>query len=112
MAVKVVALVLVGLLLAGPVFGQTTEPMSVGIAAAGIVVMGAGVGMMLHQKPCYYQPDQTVCGGSDPGWLVGGVAVMAAGVVTVWLGLRPRRVVVAPAVGRHAVGVRGVVTWR
>ena len=92
---------------AAPTTMQTGEPVSVGVAMAGIVIMAAGVGMMLHQAPCFYG---SVCG-SDPGWLMGGVAVVGAGVTVVYLGLRPRRIIIAPAVSRRAISVQGALVW-
>jgi hypothetical protein len=112
---KAIALFLCVLLWGVPVEAQKTtrigEPSSVGVAMAGIVLTGVGFGMMLHQKPCYYRPDQTVCGGSDPGWLVGGMMVVGAGVFVVYLGLRPKTVIIAPAVSRTSMGVQGRVVW-
>lgn len=80
----------------------TGEPVSMTIAMAGVVVAAAGFGMMLHESgPCYCGP--------APGWVLGGVAVVAAGVTLTWLGLRSRTVTIAPVVSPHVVGVVGVI---
>jgi hypothetical protein len=71
---------------------------------AGVVVSAAGFGLMLHESgPCY-------CGPST-GWVVGGIAVVAAGVTMTWLGLRSRTVTVAPAIGPHVVGATAAIRW-
>ncbi len=83
---------------------KTGEPASMVVAMTGIVVVGAGFGMMLHESgPCYCGP--------DTAWVVGGVAVIAAGVTMTWLGLRSRTVTVAPAVTPHVVGATATIRW-
>jgi len=77
-------------------------PVNVTVALVGTVVVAAGFGMMLRQ-------DER--GSSDTGWLIGGVAVVAAGVTLTYLGLRPRTVTVAPAVGKHVIGATATIRW-
>jgi|KBSMisStandDraft_5_1062788.scaffolds.fasta_scaffold00317_14 hypothetical protein len=81
----------------------TGEPVSLTVAMVGTVVVGAGFGLMLHEPGCR-------CG-SDPAWVAGGVAVVAAGVTMTWLGLRSRTVTVAPAISPRVVGVAGTIRW-
>jgi hypothetical protein len=94
----------------------TSEPVSLTVAMSGIVVVGAGFGMMLHQTSCGYASSTgggIVVGacGSDPGWLVGGVVVVAAGVTMTWLGLRSRTVLIAPTLTPRVLGATATIRW-
>jgi hypothetical protein len=82
----------------------TGEPVSLTVAMVGTVVVGAGFGLMLHEaRPCYCGP--------DTAWVVGGVAVVAAGVTMTWLGLRSRTVIVAPTVAPRVIGATTTIRW-
>lgn len=124
--------VLVSLILTGPAWAQAPDPPApassasgdaarLTVAMSGIVVVGAGFGMMLHEtwrqvaiadpRP---GPDPTLivgCYCSDPKWIVAGTVVVAAGVTMTWLGLRPRTVTIAPAIGPQRLGALGVIRW-
>jgi hypothetical protein len=101
------------LILAGPAWAQTADPPPAAsasgdaarltVAMSGIVVVGAGFSMMLFAHDGR--------GPAEPGLLIGGVAVVAAGVTMTWLGLRSRTVTIAPAIGPHAIGAVGVVRF-
>lgn len=80
---------------APPVTITRDEPTSIVVALMGTVVAAAGYGMMLRQ-------DER--GSSDTGWLIGGAAVVAAGVTMTYLGLKSRTVTVAPVVGKDVIG--------
>jgi hypothetical protein len=72
---RVLLSVLLVLALSRPAWAQSPpkaseEPVNITVALVGTVVVGAGFGMMLRQ-------DER--GSSDTGWLIGGVAVVAAG---------------------------------
>jgi hypothetical protein len=87
-----------------PVTRATGEPASLAIAMGGVVLASAGFGLMLHQTaPCY-------CGPAT-AWVIGGVAVVAAGLTITWLGLRPRTVTIAPVVAPHTAGGLAVIRW-
>jgi hypothetical protein len=77
------------------------------VAMTGIVVVGAGFGMMLNQ-PC--DRGNRTCTGSDTGWLIGGVTVVGAGVTMTYLGLR--MMTVTPVVSPQMIGVVGVIRWK
>jgi len=101
-------IILVLLSLSRPAWAQappqaSDAPVNVTVALVGTVVVAAGFGMMLRQ-------DER--GSSDTGWLIGGVAVVAAGVTLTYLGLRPRTVTVAPTVTKHIVGATAIIRWR
>jgi hypothetical protein len=87
-----------------PVTVATGEPLSLTVAMVGTVVVGAGFGLMLHESgPCHCQ--------SDTAWVIGGVAVVAAGVTMTWLGLRSRTVIVAPTVAPRVIGATTTIRW-
>jgi hypothetical protein len=110
---RAIAVVLV-LLTAGPAWAQAPDPPApassasgdaarLTVAMSGIVVVGAGFSMMLFAYDGR--------GDDAPGLLIGGVAVVAAGVTMTWLGLRSRTVTIAPAIDRHHLGAIGVIRW-
>jgi hypothetical protein len=87
-----------------PLQWHTSEPVSLTVAMAGVVVMSAGFGLMLHTtQPCYCEP--------RTAWVIGGVAVVAAGLTLTWLGLRSRTVTLAPVVDRQRVGGMAAIRW-
>lgn len=106
-----VLMVLVMLLLSQSVFAQTPkpktmrigEPSSIGIAMLGAIFVSTGTGVMLWQDAC-----QQNCPSNVPH-IIGGSVVVAAGVTMVYLGLRPKTVIIAPMVTSKMVGV--AVRW-
>jgi len=105
---RLVAAVLVSGLLTGTAGAQsrvvaTNEPVSLTVALAGVMVVGAGIGIMLHGAE--------YCCESRPGWIVGGGVVVGAGVTMTWLGLRSRTVVIAPVITPHVRGALGTIRW-
>ena len=120
MTMRLVWCVLVASLLGAPAWAQedpppspsppgsqqwhTGEPVSMAVAMAGVVLSSAGFGLMLRTTgPCYCEP--------RTAWVVGGVAVVAAGLTMTWLGLRSRTVTIAPTVERHALGGTATIRW-
>ena len=102
-------LVAIALCVAHPAYAQATNPqtkknhdaIAMTVALSGIVLTGAGFGIILHRE--------RGIGGSDPAWVVGGVAVVASGVAMTFIGLR--QVDLSPAIGPHTYGVIGRVKW-
>jgi hypothetical protein len=89
---------------ATPAPRATGEPASLAIAVGGVVLASAGFGLMLRTTgPCYCEP--------RTAWVIGGVAIVAAGVTMTWLGLRSRTVTIAPDLGPHVVGGRALIRW-
>jgi hypothetical protein len=89
---------------APPAPRATGEPASLAIAMGGVVLASAGFGLMLRTTgPCYCEP--------RTAWVVGGVAVVAAGVTLTWLGLRSRTVTIAPVIDGQTAGGLAVIRW-
>lgn len=101
-------LLVVSLLLPRPASAQVPvvreDPVPMVIAMSGVVVVSAGFGLMLHAN----RGRDCDCG-TNTGQIAGGVAVVAAGVTMVYLGLRARRVVLAPT--RNGIGATATVRW-
>jgi hypothetical protein len=100
-------LLVVSLLLPRPASAQAPvvreDPVPMVIAMSGVVVVSAGFGLMLHAR----RGADCDCG--NTAQIAGGVAVVAAGVTMVYLGLRARRVVLAPT--RNGIGATATVRW-
>ncbi len=102
---------IMSLLLNGTAYAQKPktmrigEPSSVGVAAIGTVLVGFGGGIMLYQDECHQN-----CKSNVP-YIIGGAVVVAAGVTLVYLGLRPKTVIIAPMITPNKAGLTGVVRW-
>jgi len=99
-------LVALCLLIAVPASAQTQkkkdhDALALVVAMSGVVLTAAGYGIILHHD--------TDRGGSDPAWVVGGVAVVAGGVTMTWIGLR--HVSVAPQITPRSKAIVATIRW-
>jgi hypothetical protein len=79
------------------------DPSSEMLAMFGVIVAAGGLAIAVRVDPC--------CCRSNAPNVAGGAAIAGAGVFMVYLGMRPKRVTVAPTIGPQRLGAVAAIQW-